>query len=142
VSGPRLSDAAIQAFLAEKEVVTLATVQPDGSPLAMAMWLLPEAGALVMISVDGLAKVRNLRREPRVSVVAEAGTRSDVRGVAIQGRVEFLADGPERRRLAERFLARYDPDLARLWGGRAMPANRVMFRIHPLAVRTWGVLGR
>jgi PPOX class probable F420-dependent enzyme len=142
VSGPRLADAAIQAFLAEKEVVTLATVQPDGSPLAMAMWLLPEADALVMISVDGLAKVRNLRREPRVSVVAEAGTRGDVRGVAIQGRVEFLADGPERRRLAERFLTRYDPDLARLWGGRAMPANRVMFRIHPLAVRTWGVLGR
>jgi PPOX class probable F420-dependent enzyme len=141
VSGPRLSDAAIQTFLAEKEVVTLATVQPDGSPLAMAMWLLPETDALVMISVDGLAKVRNLRRDPRVSVVAEAGTRGDVRGVAIQGRVEFLPDGPERRRLAERFLTRYDPDLARLWGGRAMPVNRVMFRIRPLAVRSWGVMG-
>ena len=93
----RLADAAIQAFLAAQEVVTLATVQPDGSPLAMPMWHLPDGDTLVMISVDGLAKVRNLRRDPRVCVVAEAGTRGDVRGVAIQGRVEFLADGPERR---------------------------------------------
>jgi PPOX class probable F420-dependent enzyme len=137
----RLADAAIQAFLAGKEVVTLATLQPDGSPLAMPMWLLPEPEALVMISVDGLAKVRNLRRDPRVCVVAEAGTRGDVRGVAVQGRVEFLADGPERRGLAERFLTRYDPDLARLWGGRAMPANRVMFRVVPRQVRSWGLGG-
>jgi PPOX class probable F420-dependent enzyme len=141
MSGPRLSDPPIQAFLAAREIVTLATLQPDGWPLAMAMWHLPEPDALVMISVDGLAKVRNLQRDPRVSVVAEAGTRGDVRGVALQGRVEFLSDGPERRALVERFLTRYDPDLARLWGGRSMPANRVMFRVVPLRIRSWG-LGR
>ncbi len=137
--GPRLSDAAIQAFLATREVVTLATVQADGSPLATAMWHLPDGDTLVMISVDGLAKVRNLRRDPRVAVVAEAGARGDARGVAVQGRAEFLADGPERRALAGRILARYAPDLAGYWGGRAMPANRVMFRVVPDRVRTWGL---
>ncbi len=40
--------------------------------------------------------------------------------------------------LAERFHAKY-PGLARLWGGRAMPANRVMFRITPARVRSWGL---
>ncbi|HKZ05659.1 MAG TPA: pyridoxamine 5'-phosphate oxidase family protein [Methylomirabilota bacterium] len=139
MSGARLADPAIQTFLASREIVTLAMLQPDGAPVAMAMWHLPEPDALVMISVDGLAKVRNLRRDPRVSVVAEAGTRGDIRGVALQGRVEFLPEGPERRAFAERFLTRYDPDLARLWGGRAMPANRVMFRVVPLAVRSWGL---
>lgn len=139
MSGASLADPAIQAFLARREIVTLAMLQPDGSPVAMAMWHLPEPDALVMISVDGLAKVRNLRRDPRVSVVAEAGTRGDVRGVALQGRVEFLPEGPERRAFAERFLTRYDPDLARLWGGRAMPANRVMFRVVPRTVRSWGL---
>lgn len=139
MSAPRLSDPAIQDFLATREVVTLATVQPDGAPLAMAMWHLPDGDTLVMISVDGLAKVRNLRRDGRVAVVAEAGTRGDVRGVAVQGRVEFLADGPDRRALAERFLARYEPNLARLWSGRTMPSNRVMFRIVPSHVRTWGL---
>ena len=130
---------AIQAFLATKEVVVLATVKPDGGPLAMPMWFLYDPAALTMISVDGLAKVQNIRRDPRVCVVAEAGTRGDIRGVLVQGRAEFLPDGAERRALAERFHARYTPDLARLWKGRAMPPDRVMFRIVPSRVRSWGL---
>jgi len=92
-----------------------------------------------MLSVDGLAKVRNLRADPRVSVVAEAGERGNIRGVAVQGRAEFLSDGPERRALVERFLKKYHPQLEKYWGGRAMPANRVMFRIVPARVRSWGL---
>ena len=67
-----LDDARIQTFLATKDVVVLATVQADGSPLAMAMWFLHDPAALIMISVAETQKVRNLRRDPRVSVVAEA----------------------------------------------------------------------
>ena len=134
-----ISDPPVQAFLAAKDVIVLATVQPDGSPLAMPMWFLHDGDSLVMISVDGLAKVRNLQRDPRVSVVAEAGTRRDIRGVTVRGRVQFLPDGAERRTLVDRFHAKYDPDLARLWGGQPMPANRVMFRIVPEHVRTWGL---
>ncbi len=130
---------AARAFLEGKEVVTLATIQPDGSPLAMAMWLLPEPDSIVMISVDGLGKVRNLQRDPRVCVLAEAGTRGDARGVAAQGRAMFLPEGEERRRLVERFLKRYDPDLAQYWGGYSMPANRVMFRVVPRRIRSWGL---
>ena len=74
-------------------------------------------------------------------VVAEAGTRRDILGVTVRGHVEFLADGPERRALVESFHAKYDPDLARLWGGHAMPPNRVTFRIVPERVRSWGLGG-
>ena len=135
----RLGDEPVQQFLDTKDVVLLATVSPDGSPLAMPMWFLHDAAALTMISVDGLAKVRNLRRDGRVCVVAETGTRGDIRGVTVRGRAEFLAETPGRRALAERFLAKYDPHLARLWNGREMPPNRVMFRIVPDHVRTWGL---
>jgi PPOX class probable F420-dependent enzyme len=134
-----LADAAIQRFLASKDVVVLATVQPDGAPLAMPMWFLHDPVALTMISVDSTQKVRNLRRDPRVCVVAEAVAASgEIRGVTVIGRVEFLEDGPERRALADRFHAKY-PGLAKLWGGRTMPANRVMFRIAPARVRSWGL---
>lgn len=135
-----LGAAAIQRFLSSRPIAVLATVQPDGSPLALPMWFLHDPDALAMISVDGLPKVRNLRRDPRVSVVVEAAgpDGGDARGVTVRGRVEFLADGPERRALVERFHARY-PRLERLWNGRAMPANRVMFRIVPAHVRSWGL---
>jgi PPOX class probable F420-dependent enzyme len=134
-----LDDAAIQKFLATKQVALLATVQADGAPLAMPMWFLHDAATLTMISVEGTQKVRNLRHDPRVCVVAEAGGGGeDIRGVTVTGRAEFLADGAERRALIERFHEKY-PRLSHLWGGRGMPANRVMFRIAPERVKSWGL---
>jgi PPOX class probable F420-dependent enzyme len=135
----RLSDPHIRQFLAGREVAVLATVQPDGAPLAMPMWFLPDGESLVMLSVEGTQKVRNLRRDGRVCVVAEQGTRGDIRGVTATGRAAFLSDGAERRALVDRFHERYRPDLERLWKGRAMPADRVMFRIVPDHVRSWGL---
>ncbi len=135
----RLDDPVIQRFLGTRHVALLATVQATGAPLAMPMWFLHDAATLTMISVEGTQKVRNLRRDPRVCVVAEAGGGDgDIRGVTLLGRAEFLADGPERRALAERFHEKY-PRLATLWGDREMPANRVMFRIPPERVKSWGL---
>ncbi len=136
----QLADARIQRFLAAKEVVVLSTVQRGGAPLAMPMWFLHTPEALYMISVEGLQKVRNLRRDPRVCVVAEAGNRgAEIKGVIVQGRAEFIETSEERRPIIDQLLRKYDPDLARLWGGRAMPANRVLFRIVPEKVRSWGL---
>ena len=135
-----LAEPRIQRFLGTKEVVVLATVQRDGAPLAMPMWFLPDAESLVMISVADTQKVRNLRRDGRVCVVAESVSASGaICGVTVQGRAEFLDDGPERRGLAARLLTKYDPRLERLWGGREMPPNRVMFRIVPTVVHDWGL---
>ena len=135
-----LDDARVQAFLAGKEVVVLATVGSDGAPRATPMWFLPTPDALFMISVDDTRKVRDLRRDPRVAVVAEATTpEGAIRGVTVRGRVEFLPESAERRLLAERFLAKYAPRLERLWGGRAMPPDRVLFRIAPERLRSWGL---
>ena len=134
-----LNDVKKQKFLDTKEIAILATVQADGSPLAMAMWFLHDPASLTMISEAGTQKVRNLRRDPRVCVVAEAGGGgADIRGVAVQGRAEFLEDGSERRALVDRFHQKY-PRLKDLWHGKAMPADRVMFRIVPERVRSWGL---
>jgi PPOX class probable F420-dependent enzyme len=136
----QLFDARIEKFLATKEVVVLSTVQRSGAPLAMPMWFLHTPQALYMISVDGLQKVRNLRRDPRVCVVAESGNRgAAIRGVVIQGHIEFVEEAEQRRPIVEGLLQKYEPDLERLWGGRAMPANRVLFRIEPDKVRSWGL---
>jgi PPOX class probable F420-dependent enzyme len=134
-----LDDTSVQDFLATKEVAVLATLQADGAPLAMPMWFLHAPSALTMISAADTQKVRNLRRDPRVSVVAEAVSGGgEIRGVTVQGRAEFLLDSPERRALVDRFHEKYR-GLEKLWGGKAMPANRVMFRIVPSRVRSWGL---
>lgn len=135
-----LGEERVQRFLAQKEVVVLATLKADGAPLAMPMWFLHDPTQLTMISVADTRKVENLRRDPRVCVVAESVSASGaICGVTVQGRAEFLDEGGERRALAARLLAKYDPRLERLWNGREMPANRVMFRIVPSHVTAWGL---
>ena len=134
----QLSDLHIQQFLATKHVAVLATVRPDGGPLARAMWFVHGPDELAMISVAATPKVAHLRQDPRVCVVAETGTTSDIRSVIVSGRAVFLDDSPERRALAERFHAKYPGALERLWGGRAMPPDRVMFRIVPEHVQSHG----
>jgi len=134
------NDPRIQQYLATKDIVVLGTINPDGSPLVTAMWFMHEPAALILISVDNLQKVRNLRRDPRLHIVAETGSRgAEIKGVAIRGRAEFLGDTPERRALVTRILDKYHPHLENYWGGRTMPADRVMFRVVPQQVRTWGL---
>jgi PPOX class probable F420-dependent enzyme len=135
-----LADTAVQRFLSTKDVVVLATIGADGAPLLTPMWFLHDASTLTMVSIDDMQKIRNLRRDPRVFVVAESGTRDDVRGVSIRGRAEFLGESPERRALADRWLTKYDPHAERLWKGRTMPPNRVMFRISPEHVHAWSLV--
>jgi PPOX class probable F420-dependent enzyme len=136
----RLADPAIQTYLATREVVVLAAIGADGAPWATPMWFVHTPDALFMISVDGLPKVRSLGRDPRVAVAAETTTADGaIRGVTIRGRAEFLPDSDERRRLVDGFLEKYRPRLERLWKSRVMPRDRVMFRIAPERVRSWGL---
>jgi len=136
----RFDDPRVQSFLATKDVMLLGTLNPDGALLITVMWFLHDPAAVTLISVDGLQKVKNLRRDPRLHLVAESGARgSEIKGVAIRGRAEFLADTPERRALVGRIVDKYHPHLEGYWGGRATPADRVMFRVVPQQVRTWGL---
>jgi PPOX class probable F420-dependent enzyme len=138
-STERLADDRIQRYLGTKEVVVLATLGADGAPHGMAMWFLHTPDAILMLTVADLKKVRDLRRDPRVAIVAESVVDGSPRGVSVRGHVEILDDSPERRAFVEAFLSRYHPRLERLWGARAMPSNRVMFKIAPSHVRSWGL---
>jgi len=46
---------------------------------------------------------------------------------------------PLTRDVAGRLLDRYYPDLERRWAGRVLPPDRVMFRIVPAHVTSWGL---
>ena len=130
----------IQQFLAGKDVVILTTLQKNGAPLAMPMWFVADVDGLSMISVADTQKVRNLRRDGRVCVVAESGTRgAEIRGVSIQGHVVFLEEVLAYQPVVTRLLQKYDPHLANLWGGTTKPLNRVVFRVVPEKVYGWGL---
>ena len=51
-----------------RNYAVLATVNEDGSPQTSAMWVGREGGDLLMSTVEGRVKHRNMLRDPRVSV--------------------------------------------------------------------------
>ena len=97
----------------------------------MAMWFVHDRSGLTMISQADTQKVRNLRRDPRASVAVESADAEGLRGVSIQGAVSFLDDPADRAPYLDALFARYGDRLTRIWGGREIPPDRVMFRLSP-----------
>ncbi|MDT0452295.1 PPOX class F420-dependent oxidoreductase [Streptomyces hesseae] len=66
--------------------VTVATVQPDGSPQLSVTWIKRDGDDLLFSTTVGRRKERNLRREPRVTVMVNPPnapyTYAEVRGTA------------------------------------------------------------
>ncbi|MEU8784304.1 PPOX class F420-dependent oxidoreductase [Streptomyces sp. NPDC048637] len=66
--------------------VTVTTVQPDGSPQASPVWVKRDGDDLLFSTTVGRRKEKNLRRDPRVSVVVQPFdapyTYAEVRGTA------------------------------------------------------------
>lgn len=135
----RLADPAIQDYLAAKAVVVLGTVDADGAPRVTPMWFVHDAAVIVMVTRAGTRKARDLEREPRVALVAESGDRVDIRRVTIAGCAETVRDPAEQQRWAERLMAKYDPHVEAMWGGRRMPPDRVMLRIVPRVLASAGL---
>jgi PPOX class probable F420-dependent enzyme len=132
------SDPEIQSILEGPVTAVLATINPDGSPLATPMWYVHDASGIGMVSVDALQKIRNLRSDPRVSVVVESVAADGPQCVIVQGRVEFLDTQSDRSSLGAAFVDKYGENIEKRWGGRAVPDDRALFRVHPRRVKLWG----
>lgn len=127
-----------QARLRGPATAVIATINPNGSPLATPMWYVHDEEGFGMVSVDGLQKVRNLRRDPRISVAVEAEPAQGAGCIMVQGTVEFLDSSEDRRSLGALFAAKYGEGIEKRWGGPVVPDDRVLFRIHPTRVKLYG----
>ena len=94
----------------------LATLMPDGSPQMTQTWVDTDGRHVVVNTVDGHQKVRNMRRDPRVAVnVADPDDPS--RYFEVRGRVvEVTEDGAREHidELSQRYIGRPYP----WFGGR------------------------
>ncbi|MFC5804083.1 PPOX class F420-dependent oxidoreductase [Streptomyces formicae] len=66
--------------------VNLATIQPDGSPQVSPVWVKRDGDDLLISTTVGRRKEKNLRRDPRATVVVqpfdEPYTYAEIRGTA------------------------------------------------------------
>jgi PPOX class probable F420-dependent enzyme len=89
----KMSPDEVEAFLDEHRTATMCTMHPDGSIHAVAMSYGFLDGALAIETKEKSQKVQNLRRDPRVTFLVEAGDRyEELRGVEIVGRARIIDD--------------------------------------------------
>ena len=104
----RMSEEELETFLAGQRVVSCATIGRDGWPHVMPLWYLPRDGSLWVWTYAASQKVRNLERDPRATLVVEAGERyEELRGVMIKARAVIERDPDLVSALALALYARY-----------------------------------
>ena len=138
----RLTNEETRQFMEEARTAMLATNGHDGYPHMIAMWYALKDGDIVMTTYGKSQKAVNLRRDPRATMMWEAGTSyNQLRGVMIRGRAEIVEDPKytyEVLRLVGKKMSGSDavtPEQNRALEAQA--TKRVVIRFHPEKFSSW-----
>lgn len=135
----RMTDEEINAFLDDAWTIHVASIGPDGAPHLVPMWFIRDGSTIQFWTFGKSQKILNLRRDPRVTIMAEAGTDySELRGVTIQGRAEIVEDVARISDFAVRCLGKYygdQPGGAEELAASAM--KRVLVIVRPESIASW-----
>ncbi|WP_432841661.1 pyridoxamine 5'-phosphate oxidase family protein [Dactylosporangium sp. CA-092794] len=133
-----MTDGEVQATLAlPGQRMVVATVLPGGWPHLTVVWYgFTEDRRLGFTVPAGSQKARNLLRDPRITVLVDAGTEhSELRGVQIAGR-GVLHDSPAvkleiHHSVAQRYPVKPSRDVGR------MLAKRLAVIVEPAKIVSW-----
>jgi PPOX class probable F420-dependent enzyme len=136
----RLTDDEIRKFVAESHTIILCTKSPNGFPHAMPMWFrVDDEGTIRITTYSKSQKVRNLERDPRVTLLVESGEAyEELKGVVLYGRAELIRD---QERVIDTLIEanklgdRADPKVRDMMRNNA--AKRVLIEIKPEKVVSW-----
>jgi PPOX class probable F420-dependent enzyme len=123
-------------FLRQNRKAALATIDKDGFPHVVAMSYYAKDGAYYMTSYAKAQKVVNIRRNPNVGLMVEAGgAYAELRGVMVRGHCEIIEDVAA---VEEIFV-----EMARTATGKRpersadVASKRVVLKIVPHKTMTW-----
>jgi PPOX class probable F420-dependent enzyme len=112
----------------------ISTTMPDGSPQLTQTWVDTDGANIVINTVEGFQKVKNIRRDPRVAVAVSDpdnpsryyAVRGEVLSVTSEGGAEHI------EQLAQRYLGTPYP----WYGGRDQ--IRLILTIEPHTIHSMG----
>ena len=137
----KMTEAEVQTFLDEQRTMAVATIGRDGRPHVVAMWYAFMDGAPSFWTFAKSQKIVNLRRDPRITCMVEAGeTYDQLRGVELVARAEIIEEPEEVQRFGVLEFERLQntkmtealmPQVLR------MANKRVVVKIHTERVVSW-----
>jgi PPOX class probable F420-dependent enzyme len=135
-----MTDAEIQAFLQEERTLQVATIDHDGYPHLVAMWYALFNGQIAFWTYAKSQKAVNLRRDPRLTCLAETGERyEELRGVQIKGQATIYDDRETVQRFGELIWERYTGPLTENTRPMiiAQAAKRIAVVVEPVKITSW-----
>jgi PPOX class probable F420-dependent enzyme len=136
----KMSQEEIDAFLAERNSMSMATIDKDGRIHMVAMWYGFLEGAVAFETKAKSQKVANLRRDSRLTVMVETGeTYDQLRGVELVGTGEIVEE-PDRIwelgvSVFERYNAPYTEEMKPFV--EIMLRKRVVVKLHVEKTVSW-----
>jgi PPOX class probable F420-dependent enzyme len=118
---------AAQEWLDAPEYATLATLQPDGSPQLSVVWVARDGDELLVSTIEGRQKHRNLVNDPRATLLVFPAAHPESY-VEVRGSATMTRDGG--RDLIDRLAREYD-GVDRFTGDDGTDRVRVVVRISP-----------
>ena len=115
---------------------TLGTVRADGRPHVAAVWFVLDGDDLVFMTGSGTVKGRNLRRDPRATLLVDDAT-PPFGFVRCDGVVTIAEDLDEMLVWSTRIASRYmGPERAEAYGRRNAVAGELLVRLSPQRIVT------
>jgi PPOX class probable F420-dependent enzyme len=137
----RMTDEEMWAFVEERKSLQVATLNKDGSPQLTTLWFAIVDGAFVFETFTKSQKIRNLKRDPRIAILAEDGTEyENLRGVSINGTAELVEEESEVERYAFAVTKRNHPGLSdddARQAAKALSKKRTAVVIRPAKIASW-----
>lgn len=138
----QMTDEEVDRFVERSRTATMATIGPNGLPHLVAMWFGLVDGRIYVETKAKSQKAANLRRDPRIVVMIEAGdTYDQLRGVAIEGTAHLIEDETDDEYWAaavsvfERYNGPYTEDMKPFVD--IMMNKRIVVRVDPTRTRSW-----
>jgi len=134
-----MTDEELRTFLAERKVVTVATVGPHGRPHLMPLWYVVDGTEFRGWTYAKSQKAKNLERDPRATLQIEDGEEyHELRGVMMECDVEIERDPDKVAAYGRALFARFDatgPDVDEMVAKQA--PKRIGMRFTPTRIVSW-----
>ena len=136
-----MTDEEVDAFIEEQKSLQVGTIERDGSIHLSTLWFARVDGRIVFETYTKSQKIKNLERDPRITVLLEDGeTYETLRGVMIKGTARLIVDQSEVHPLALEVMKRNQPDIPEDLLAQAaehMAAKRTAVVVDPDKVVSW-----
>ena len=104
----RMSELEVEAFLAGRHTMNVASFNHDGSIHLVAMWYAVMEGDPVFWTFGKSQKILNLQRDPRITLLVETGDEyAELMGVELVGQGEVITAHDDIMAIGEAVYVRY-----------------------------------